>query len=260
MRSIWPVTAKSPMRKPSFSPGAARGPPNRTSKRLGTSSRPSSASRSRKPSRSRSSARVNSRPATLPGTLWPPNASCRQRSMSGRARGSSSIVRRSLPSSPGSSEKKRARVAWATEPRSLASSSKSISRGRSRRSTNQIEEQSPNRSRSVTEKRSIAPSCSSERGSASRVGRLKASRARCSLRSQPIIAPVASAQPASSRSSRASARWRARSSGARSIGQVTSARPRRTVGVSGSASRRTSSRKGDGAIGRPSSDATWRAR
>ncbi len=75
-----------------------------------------------------------------------------------------------MPTSAGSWAKKRARVAWATEPRSFASSSKSISPGRSIRSTNHIEEQSPNRSRSVTENRSVAARLASTWGVRSRVG------------------------------------------------------------------------------------------
>ena len=61
------------------------------------------------------------------------------------------------------------------------------------RSRNQIDEQSANASSSVTEKVVRARNSSSRTGSVSLVGREKASRARSSLRSQPLARASASA-------------------------------------------------------------------
>ena len=68
------------------------------------------------------------------------------------------------------------------------------------------------------------------------------------------------AQSGASRRSRASARWRFRSSGAASSGHALSERFRRRVGVAGSSSRSTSVRNGEGCSGFPSSLEACRTR
>ena len=139
------------------------------------------------------------------------------------------------PSSFGMPLKNLCSALCATEPRSFGSTSASIVRGSSRRSTNHADEQSEKRSSSVTLKLDRSPRNSSTSGWRSAVGRSNAASARSSRRSQPFACASAPASSASAAASAASARSRSRSVGASSIGHVSADSGRRVV------ARRTSS-------------------
>ena len=102
------------------------------------------------------------------------SASSRQARMKRTASSTRSASTRSEPSSFGSPEKKRFSAVCATLPRSLGSTSASIDFGSRKRSTNHADEQSANRSSSVTPNESRAPRDSSTSGCVSRVRRVNA--------------------------------------------------------------------------------------
>ena len=149
----------------------------------------------------------------------------------------------------------------ATEPRSIASTLRSIRRGEIKRSKNQADEQSAKRSSSVTLNGVFAASSASTRGCRSAVSRVNAPRARRSRRSQPLAIAIDSASSGSRAASSASARRRSRSVGAASSSQVSRESGRRRVQrrtSSGSKSAATSSQNGLGSRGLPSSVAASR--
>ncbi len=151
----------------------------------------------------------------------------------------------------------------ATEPRSFGSTSASIERGSRNRSTNHADEQSANRSSSVTLNVVRPPNCSRMIGFVICVGRANAVRARERRRSHPFASASASAAGASVAASSASARSRSRSVGASSSDHVSAESGRRRVQrlTSSSASTaRTSSQNGLGSRGLPSSVAASRTR
>ena len=141
-----------------------------------------------------------------------------------------------MPSSFGMPLKNLCSALCATEPRSFGSTSASIVRGSSSRSTNHADEQSEKRSSSVTLKLVRSPSeLEHERMARARVGRSNArarGRAGAPSRSR---ARARSASSASAAASAASARSRSRSVGASSSGHVSAESGRRVV------ARRTSS-------------------
>ena len=165
-------------------------------------------------SRSRQSVESSSRASmSVISMRWPWSASSRhariRRTARRRRLRSSSF---STPSSFGTRVKNLKSAECATEPLSFASTSASIERGSRNRSTNHADEQSANRSSSVTLNVVFEPSCSSTSGCVSFVGRRNARRARSSRRSQPFARASASA-PArrATRARRARAGARARS-------------------------------------------------
>ena len=107
-----------------------------------------------------------------------------RRNASARSRFVSST--RSTPSSFGMPLKNLCSALCATEPRNFGSTSASIVRGSSSRSTNQADEQSEKRSSSVTLKLVRSPRYSSTSGWRSSVGRRNACNARSRRRSQPF--------------------------------------------------------------------------
>ena len=149
----------------------------------------------------------------------------------------------------------------ATEPRSIASTLRSICRGEIRRSKNQADEQSAKRSSSVTLNGVLADSSARTRGCFSFVSRVKARRARVSWRSQPFATARASASSGFASDEQREGRSRSRSVGAASSSQVSCESGRRRVQrrtSSGSKSATTSSQKGLGSRGLPSSVAASR--
>jgi hypothetical protein len=154
--------------------------------------------------------------------------------------------------------------AWcATFPRRRASTSASIDRGETTRSKSHIDEQSPKRSRSVTEKLVFRRSSSRTIGLVSRVGRWNAESARSRRRSQPFDPAMARAGLGSAAASDATARTRSRSFGAASSCHVSAESARRFVQrstSSGGNSVRASSQNGLGSRAAPSSVAASRTR